>query len=149
MIALDEILGAWKITECESRFLDGQIGEHPVGASARGLILYSPDGYMSLEIMAEKRVPFSAQDPFAASEEEHLQAYRSHLSYSGTYEVKDDRIIHHIELSSYPNFIGKDIERFVRCEGDCLYQTTEPFFMHGQSQIIHLVLKRALATSLA
>ena len=149
MIAPDEVFGAWKITECESRFLDGQIGEHPVGADASGLILYSPDGYMSLEIMAQKRVPFSAQDPFAASEEEHLQAYRSHLSYSGTFDVKDDRIIHHIELSSYPNFIGKNIERFVRCEGDCLYQTTEPFFMHGQSQIIHLVLKRVQAPCLA
>ena len=95
--------------------------------------------------MAQKRLNFTEQDPFAESDEGYADAMRSHLSYSGTYEICDDRIIHHIELSSYPEFIGHKIERIVRLEDDILYQTTEEFFMHGESQIIHFVLQRVKA----
>ena len=142
MVAKEDIIGAWEITACESRSLDGQIGPHPVGDNAVGYIIYSSDGYMSLEMMAQKRTPFTEQDPFDANEEDHAQAFRSHLSYVGKYTVNGEKIIHEVLMSSYPNFIGQKIERFVRLEGGILYQTTQPFFMHGQTQTTHLALRR-------
>ena len=143
MIAKEDIIGTWKIDCCESRFLDGRIGVHPVGENIVGYILYNPDGYMALEMMAKRRLAFTKQDPFADSEEEEAKAARSHLSYCGTYELKGDHLIHHIEFSSYGGFIGHKIERYVRLEDDVLFQTTEPFFMHGESHVIHLQLLRA------
>ena len=142
MVSLEDLIGTWKIESCEARYLDGRIGPHPVGEGARGYILYNPDGYMSLEIMAERRLPFNEQDPFAATEEEYLSAYRSHLSYSGTFAIRGEEIIHAIEVSSYPNFIGECINRHVRIEEDRQYQTTQPFFIHGESQTIHFELIR-------
>ncbi|MCB1118231.1 MAG: lipocalin-like domain-containing protein [Chlamydiia bacterium] len=145
MVAREEIIGTWEITACESRSLDGQVSAHPVGDNAVGYIIYNQDGYMALEMMARKRTPFTEQDPFDATDTDQAEAYRSYLSYVGTFEVIGDRVIHDVKLSSYPNFIGQTIERYVRLEGGVLYQTTEPFFMHGKTQSIHLVLNRVEA----
>ncbi len=149
MVAKEDIIGTWKLGTYETQFSDGHIGTHPVGENTVGYILYNPDGYVSLELMAQKRLNFTQQDPFAASDEGYAEAMRSHLSYVGTYEVIDDRVIHHIELSSYPDFIGHKIARTVRLEDDVLYQTTDEFFMHGESQIIHFVLHRATSCVIA
>ncbi|HPE84865.1 MAG: lipocalin-like domain-containing protein [Chlamydiia bacterium] len=142
MLAIEDIVGTWKLTCCETRYCDGRTGVHPVGENATGYILYNPDGYVSLELVAQKRLSFTQQDPFAETEEGYAELMRSHLSYVGTFEIRGDYLIHHVEISSYPDFIGHKIERFTRLEDDKLYQTTEPLFMHGESHVVHLELQR-------
>jgi hypothetical protein len=63
---------------------------------------------MSVEIMAEGRVPYQVPDAFGGSPQERSEAISSYLSYTGPFEVLPDRdtVIHHIEVCSYPNWIG-------------------------------------------
>ncbi len=140
MLTKEQLVGTWKIESCEARFLDGRIGPHPTGENAVGYLIYSMDGYMSLEIMATKPHSFTKEDPFSETHEGHEGKFNSHLSYTASYEIVEDRIVHLVELTSYSDFVGKKIERYVRMEDQIMYQTTQPFFIQGESQTVHLVL---------
>jgi len=57
-----------------------------------------------------------------------LAAFDSYNSYCGRYEVKDGRIIHHVELSPFPNWVGGPQELYFEFSGDrltlCAPETT-------------------------
>jgi hypothetical protein len=52
-------------------------------------------------------------------------------------------VIHHIEVCSYPNWIGNAQERFVKREGDLLVlSTTKPVTIQGVARSAELVWER-------
>ena len=42
------------------------------------------------------------------------------VAYSGTYKFSEDKIVHHVELSNIPDFIGYDLERKATISGKSL-----------------------------
>lgn len=42
------------------------------------------------------------------------------VTYSGTYEFSEGKIVHHVELSNIPDFIGYDLERKATISGNTL-----------------------------
>jgi hypothetical protein len=53
--------------------------------------------------------------------DEILKMAQTYDGYSGRYEIKDNTIYHHIELSMYPNWTGNILERQFEVEGDDLF----------------------------
>ena len=53
-----------------------------------------------------------------------------------------DTVIHHIEISSYPNWIGNAQVRFARLEGDLLMLSTKPMTFQGVERRAELVWER-------
>ena len=51
---------------------------------------------------------------------------RTYLSYAGRFEVlaEQNTVVHHIEVSSYPNWAGVAQPRTARFDGDVLTLTT-------------------------
>jgi hypothetical protein len=49
------------------------------------------------------------------------------MAYCGRYEVHGDHVVHHIEQSLFPNWVGTSQKRFIELEGDRLTLTTDPF----------------------
>jgi len=49
-----------------------------------------------------------------ATAEEKVAAAITYFSYCGRYQVTDDRVIHLMEVSFYPNWIGQKQERFYK-----------------------------------
>ena len=100
----------------QRRFGRRSLGENPVG-----YIFYNHDGYMSVEIMAAHLAPYHDPDAFGGTPEERSEAIRTYLSYSGPFEVLPDQdtVIHHIEVCSYPNWIGNAQVRFARLMETC------------------------------
>jgi Lipocalin-like domain len=102
---MEKLAGAWRLVEWTA---SGPIGvRHPQGADARGLIVYSSDGFMAAHL--------AAADGSSGS-----------LSYCGSWELGEGEVVHHVELSSAPSFVGTDLVRSVSWEGDDLVLTTPP-----------------------
>jgi hypothetical protein len=138
-----DLVGTWRLRSWRSVASDGSSVD-PLGEGPIGFIFYNHDGYMAVEIMAARRSPYREPDPLGGTPEERSQAMGTYLSYAGPYEVPADRdvVIHHIEVSSYPNWIGDAQERFATLDGDTLTLSTEPMIFQGEERTAELVWER-------
>lgn len=134
-------VGTWRLMSLEMRSPDGQVG-YPLGGVPVGYITYTEDGYISVAMMSAGRSKFAAGDIRRGTVEEKLAAADTYVSYSGRYEIRNDRIIHHIAVSFFPNWIGEEQERVFRFDGSRLCLSTSPFLADGVQQTVHLVWER-------
>jgi hypothetical protein len=134
-------VGAWKLISCELRSANGQIS-YPMGQDAQGYIIYSRNGYLAVAFMSVDRPPFVSDDLRAGSAQEKVQAFDAYFSYCGRYEVRDDKVIHHVEVSLFPNWIGKRQERHYRFEQDQLILSAPPVLIDGIERAAHLIWQK-------
>jgi Lipocalin-like domain len=146
-VASNPLIGTWKLLSWENRSVeeDGQIS-YPLGEDATGYIMYNQDGYMFVAIMSPHRLKFAGGDLLSGTPEEEAQAEETFLSYCGRYELGEDRVIHQIELSSFPNWVGVDQERLMELRENRLTLSTHPIFMQGKQRTAHLIWERASET---
>ena len=135
------LIGTWRLVSWENRSVDGQIS-HPLGEDAVGYIMYSPDGYVFVAIMRPDRPKFAVADILGGSPEERAQAAGSYVSYCGKYEFRGDTVIHHVELSLFPNWVGVEQERLVEFRGNRLSLSTRPILLGGIQRTAHLIWER-------
>ena len=121
----DDLFGTWRLRSWKNVGSDGS-EVYPLGERPVGYIFYNHDGYMSVEIMAEGRVPYQEPDVFGGTPQERSEAIRTYISYAGSFEVLPDRdtVIHHIEVCSYPNWIGNAEERRMLSEWSSASRST-------------------------
>ena len=77
----------------------------------------------------------------AASEAQRSESLLNFLAYAGRYEVRGDRVFHHVAVSVFTNLIGTTLERQFKISGDTLTIRTLPPEIWGSSNV--LVWKRA------
>ncbi len=118
-MAENPFIGRWKLVSFEFRKSDGQV-TYPFGQDLHGYIFYNPDGYMSVDFMRNGRPNFQTEGLFSGSIAEKVLAYEQYFSYCGRYEIRSEQVIHHVEVSLFPNWTGQDQIRFYRFEGDRL-----------------------------
>jgi Lipocalin-like domain len=140
--ARNALVGTWRLIRWENRSIDGQT-TYPLGEDAQGLIMYGDDGYMSVALMRARRETFGAGDLLGGTAEEKAKAAEEYVSYCGRYEFEGETVIHHVELSLFPNWVGADQERLVEIDGDRLTLSTRPLLLDGIEQTAYLVWKRA------
>ncbi|KAF9887259.1 hypothetical protein FE257_010387 [Aspergillus nanangensis] len=105
------LLGSWSLVEYSSTLQEG--GKiYPMGPDTRGILLYSPGGYMGVQLLPKetKKVKSTIHDI---------------LAYTGRYWVApqhDGRVIvkHHMQMCSAPEFEGSIQQRVVSLSGDRL-----------------------------
>jgi Lipocalin-like domain len=146
----EDLVGTWRLRSWRNVAGDGSAVD-PLGEKPVGYIFYNRDGYMSVEISAAHRAPYHDPDPFGGTPEERSQAISTYLSYSGPFEVLPDQntVIHHIEVCSYPNWIGDAQVRFAKRDGDLLTLSTEPTVFQGVERTGELVWERVGRSDLA
>ena len=135
------LVGAWRLLSWENRAADGQI-TYPMGADALGYLLYTADGRFSVTISRRGRAGFAAGDLLSGTTEEQARAVEDFVAYAGRYSFHGDRVIHHVELSLFPNWVGTDQERWVELAGDRLILSTSPLLLAGKQQVPRLVWER-------
>ena len=59
-----------------------------------------------------------------------------------TVNVPKGFIIHHLELSAFPNWVGTDQKRYFEFSGDRLTLKTPPLTLSGRDQVHRLIWKR-------
>ena len=123
------LIGIWRLLSWENRnVVDSEVG-YPLGKDAAGYIMYGQDGYMSVAIMRPDRAKFAAGDLLSESAQERAQAASTYVSYCGRYEFRGDTVVHRVELSLFPNWIGVEQERLVEVAGDRLILSTRPILL--------------------
>lgn len=136
-----KFIGNWKLLSFESVADDGKIF-YPYGKDATGYITYVEPNFMTVAIMKAKRPIFLGGDLKGGTVEEKAIAIDEYLSYCGSFSVAGNKIIHHIELSLFPNWIGDNQERFFEFKGDTLKLSTSPFLLGGENRTAHLIWQK-------
>ena len=117
----DEFVGAWKLISFERRTTAGEV-TYPMGQNPVGRITYDALGRMSAQIMRPDRPKYKAASPAGMSAQEKVSAFDGFIAYYGTFSVSETErvVIHHVEASLYPNWVGSDQRRFYEFSGDQL-----------------------------
>ena len=140
-MSFESFLGTWRLVSFEVRTKEGQVS-YPYGKDAAGYILYNEDGYMSVHIMPVGRRRFTAGDIMGGTADEKVSAAETYIAYCGRFVVEGDKVVHHIEVSFFPNWIGVRQERFYEFDGDRLTLSTLPLLVGGVKQTGHVVWER-------
>jgi hypothetical protein len=117
----------------EVRSADGQVS-YPLGRDAAGYIIYSADGYMSVAFMPSNRARFASKTLDEGNTEEKALAAETYQSYSGKYEIQGELVVHHVEVSLFPNLRGTDLKRTFVFEGNRLTLSPRPSLVNGVQQ---------------
>jgi hypothetical protein len=141
-MSANPLIGTWRLVSFEVRDVEGQV-TYPFGRDAVGFITYSPDGHMAVQFGRAGRAHVTAGDWVAAAPAEIATAARDYIAYCGAYELRDGEVVHRVELSLLPNWIGGELVRLVKLDGDRVTLSTPPTPVGGQQQIATLVWERA------
>jgi hypothetical protein len=117
----DSLIGAWRLVSYEATDVGSGDVVEPFGPRPRGLITYTPGGQMSAQIMRVGRPDFRQGRLEEGLPEELAAAAAGYLAYAGTYGIpEDDVVVHHVELSLFPNWVGGTLTRVAALDGDRL-----------------------------
>jgi hypothetical protein len=58
----EQLIGAWKLVSYVEKPVDGSDPIYPMGEKLEGTIMYTPDGYMSVQMMQPGRAKFASGD---------------------------------------------------------------------------------------
>jgi hypothetical protein len=142
-VKVEDLIGTWRLRTFKNVASDGSSVD-AFGAEPVGYLFYNHDGYMSVEIMAAHRMPYHDSDIFGGTQEERADAISTYLSYSGPFELQADQdlVIHHIEVCSFPNWIGNAQVRMAELHDDVLTLRTRPMMLQGRERRAEVVWDR-------
>ncbi len=126
------VVGTWRLKLWETRTADGRVA-YPLGPDAVGYLIYTAGGHMAVAMMRANRPAFADDDLLGGTLEEKAMAATGYVTYCGRYEIRNGLVIHHVELSLFPNWVGIDQVRFAGVAADELTITTEPLAIGGET----------------
>lgn len=86
----DQLIGAWKLASYVEEPVDGSAPSYPFGEDAEGIIMYTPDGFMSAQLSVRKHAPFASDDWYQGKPEEFAAAASSYFAYTGPFQVDEE-----------------------------------------------------------
>lgn len=103
----------------------------PFGENPIGRLVYTAGGFMSAQLASAHRPAFASPAFTRATVDEKGAAYDTFMAYCGRYEVFGDHVMHHVEMSLFPNWAGGDQKRFFELDGDSLVLRPPAYERHG------------------
>src|SRR6516165_3853553 len=112
-----QVNGTWRLVSFEDRKDEKDPNSewiYPYGKNPKGYIVYDETGHVTVQIM---RTPppakFASGDDKKPTLEEAKAAYEGYVAYFGTYTIDEasHSVIHHVEGSLGPSYIGTDQKR--------------------------------------
>ncbi len=88
----ESILGAWTLSSYVIADVSGENREYPLGEDARGLLIYSADGFMSVQISRPGRQAYADGALHGGTDAERAAAAAGYLAYAGRYSVQGDDV---------------------------------------------------------
>lgn len=128
----EQIVGTWRL-ESWFRIEDDGARWPRFGPGASGLLTYTADGFMFAALRDGGRKLFAGPDPYGGTAEECQSAMSTGHSYCGRWRIEGDAIIHDVELSVFPNWVGSRQVRFFRFDGDRMILETAPTKRRGST----------------
>jgi hypothetical protein len=113
------IVGTWALTGADKLLPNGtRVPDY--GPNPHGLVIFTADGYYSLQIYRAERLKFSSGDKFKGTLEEYQDASLSMSTGFGRYSVDPVKhtITFHTDRSSVPNRDDTTVVRNYELKGD-------------------------------
>ena len=122
---IEDIAGAWRLREFR---LTNAAGEQsrPWSDASGGLLCYTLDGFMSASMRSVTASKGTVR----------------FMSYCGPFDLFDDHVVHHIEMSSDEVLVGTDQRRGVRLDGRTMTLTASPSLFGGEGTSADLLWQR-------
>jgi hypothetical protein len=118
----DAVLGSWKMISWTYTVVETGEKRDTLGQNPRGWIVYTPDRVMVLVLKDDRKRPLG----LVPTADEKLELYDTMFAYSGTYAVRPDRVIHHLDMSWNEAWSGTEQVRFCKIEANILTYTSAP-----------------------
>ena len=109
-----KLVGSWRLVSWQYEFQDGSPTRAVFGNAPIGYVVFTPGGRMAGIIEAEGRKTPQTDAEAAA-------AFRTMVSYSGTYRVEGDKWITKVDAAWNPAWRGTDQVRQYKLEGNRLH----------------------------
>jgi lipocalin-like protein len=134
----DKLVGTWKLVSASNTTSSGERNESPFGTRPVGFLTYG-DGRVTALISYDGRKSLSVG---GGNLEEQAEAFKTFLAYGGPYTFTGDKVVHHVEISSIQNYVGRDLVRDIKFQGDQLILVTPPTRINGKLQTVELIWQR-------
>lgn len=128
----DQLVGTWRLTDWEALGDEGDVSR-PFGDGPLGYVVYTRDGRMITTISRASRAPIGG-DLLAGPVGPRAAAFGSFLAYSGTFRVEGHDVVHHVEMSLFPDWVGTEQRRHAQLAegGSVLILSTDPMPASGR-----------------
>src|SRR3954452_12822593 len=105
----ERLIGAWKLVSYVEKPVDGSGPKYPMGEQPQGIIMYTPDGYMSAQLMRSGRPSFASGDWFRGTTKEITEEAAGYIAYSGPFHTDEAKqtLTHSMFVSLFPNWEGQ------------------------------------------
>jgi hypothetical protein len=116
-----QLVGVWTLlsyTEEKKGFKDTT----PLGLNPVGFLIYTPDGFVSAQLMKPGRAAFQSREWFRGTPEEYVESGSGYIAYCGTYNVDEanETVTHIPTVALLPNLIQRRQLRAIQLHGDQL-----------------------------
>jgi len=141
MLGPDALHGGWHLVRWE--ISEGGRLTQPFGDRATGLLVYTPEGFMSACIAAAGRRPLTSGSPRGATMAEKAAALDGYFHYAGTWRlIEGPRVEHRVTHALNPGFVGSVQHRDVSLQGDRLLLSAAEPLPGGTTRHHRLVWRR-------
>ena len=124
-----QLVGGWQLCSWELDYADTGVTRYPYGQQARGLLLYTADGWMNavIERGGRSQVP-AGVNPRAIEPDLLATAYREFFQYAGHYRIEGDAVVHTgIDLFTHDGCSTRN-------DADCIRQINRNDLQIGRQQ---------------
>jgi hypothetical protein len=116
-----QLVGVWRLVSYTVEQA-GHKDSFPFGPEPEGFLIYTPDGFVSAQLMKPGRAPFQSHDWNGGTADEYQQAGSGYIAYCGVYEVDEEKktVTHIPSVALVPNLILRGQLRSIILSGDRL-----------------------------
>ena len=111
----EQLVGAWELIEYSAHLSGNETDKkYPMGPKCQGIIMYTPDGYMSAQLLQ------SAQKSTDADSSSSAGVDQMYVGYTGQFYLDEDGdalgpvLMHHMGVTNLPALLGDTQRRLVK-----------------------------------
>jgi len=119
-----QLIGAWELASYTSQNVDDPSDTtYPMTENCTGIIMYTPDGYMSAQMQIPGRTPFAANSDSegGGGPKQPPGAAEGFFAYTGRFYLDEESgdqeepiLMHQMQISSYMDWLGNTQRRVMR-----------------------------------
>ena len=142
-LATADLAGTWLLRHWDLLLEDGQKVE-PFGPHPQGIVVYTAEGRMLTTIGARDREACEA-DLISGTDAARRSAVATFVAYAGTFRIEGRDVVHVVEMSLEPRWVGTEQRRHVQLSADGLELTlsTDALLVAGRLGRHQLIWERA------
>ena len=109
--AKERLVGSWTLVSLTAG--EGADQSLPYGPSPKGSMMVDANGRFMITVVRSDLPNFASNNRMRGTPDENNSVVQGSIAYYGTYTVDAARrtVIHHVEASLYPNWVGTEQRR--------------------------------------